>query len=135
MVTLTKGIAISAELPENKMPKVFFYEHITPPLLNNPELVNQVVQQMGSIVGIKNMRLVKPTMTGEDIGRYGLTKDSIPIAFFWLGSVNKEKYVKYTKEGRLLPSLHSPEFYPDFIPTFQTGVCSMTKTVIELMNK
>jgi len=132
--TLTTGIALSAGVPQDKLPEIEIGEATLEPVINNPGLTGSAVRHMQSILGEENLQMVGPTMTGEDFGRYGLTKEKTPIALFWLGGVNKEKYNEYTKLGKLLPSLHNPEFNPDFVTTFETGVCAMTKTVIEIMN-
>ena len=132
--TLTTGIALSAGLPENKMPDIIFPEKVTPSVYNDPELVGQSVKMMQSVLGEENLIMVEPSMGSEDFARYGLTKENIPIALFLLGSTDKNKYEEYKKNGRLLPSLHNPEFCPDFKPSFQAGVCAMSKAIIDLMN-
>jgi hippurate hydrolase len=54
---------------------------------------------------------------------------------FWLGTVSMEKYAAHLDHGEALPGLHNPEFYPDFIPTYKTGVRAMAKAAMDLFNK
>jgi len=70
-------------------------------------------------------------MGGEDFSEYGRTRDKIPICQFWLGGVRPEAI----KEGKPLPSLHSPFWAPAAEPSIKTGVTAMTAAVLELMGK
>jgi amidohydrolase len=129
LIDLTRGAAISAGLPENKMPLVVFDNSVNPPVTNNPELVMKSVKSMKNILGESKVIQVDPAMVAEDFGKYGLTEEKIPIALFWLGGVNQEKYEEHIKKGTLLPPLHNSSFAPDFDPA---GVEAMTRNVIDL---
>jgi amidohydrolase len=133
LLNITRGAAISAGLPENKLPLVKFDDADNQPVTNNPELVIRSTQFMKNILGDKNVIQVEPAMVAEDFGKYGLTEEKIPIAMFWLGGVNPDKYNDHVKNGTPLPPLHNSSFYPDFEPTFRTGVSAMTRTIIGLM--
>ena len=61
--------------------------------------------------------------------------EKVPIAMFWLGTVSQKKYDAYIDHNEALPGLHNPEFYPDFIPTYKTGVRAMAKAAIDLFNQ
>ncbi|PKP29569.1 MAG: amidohydrolase [Bacteroidetes bacterium HGW-Bacteroidetes-17] len=132
---IPKGIAISAGLPEDKWPKVEIKKEFTPPVANNPELVLSTVKSMQEILGEENVYQVNPATVGEDFGKYGRTEEKIPIALFWLGSVNRQKYDDYLNNAKVLPGLHNSAYLPDFEPTFKTGVAAMSKSVINLFNK
>ena len=133
LINITRGAAITAGLPENKMPLVLFSEGVTPPVSNNPELVMKVADSMKNILGDDKLIRVDPATVAEDFGKYGLTDEKIPIAIFWLGGVNPEKYSDHMKNGTPLTPLHNSTFTPDFVPTFKTGVAAMSKTVINLV--
>ncbi len=133
--TISHGLAISAGLPEDKMPEFLYTEHYTPPVYNDPALVNQAVTSMKSLLGEENLIMSGPTMSSEDFGRYGQTGEKVPVAIFWLGSVNIDRYREFTLQGETLPSLHNSGFYPDFFPAWQTGVCAMARTIMDLMHK
>lgn len=132
LARITRGAAISAGLPENKMPLVKFNENFTPPVANEQNLVLQTIIYMKGIIGDENVIKVDPATIAEDFGRYGRTEENIPIAMFWLGGVNRDKYTDHVEKGTILPSLHNSSFYPDFYPTFKCGVEAMTKSIIEL---
>ena len=132
IIRITKGDAVSAGLPEDKMPLVVFSNQNTPPVVNDKELVLKAVQYMREILGNENVIQVDPAMVGEDFGKYGRTDEKIPIALFWLGGVNQKKYNDHIVKGTNIPPLHNSSFVPDFIPAFKCGVAAMTKTVIDL---
>jgi amidohydrolase len=132
LIRITKGDAIAAGLPEDKMPLVEFSSQNTPPVVNDQELVLKGVKTMKEIIGNGNVIQVDPAMVGEDFGKYGRTDEKIPIALFWLGGVNQKKYNDHIVKGTNIPPLHNSSFVPDFIPAFKCGVAAMTKTVIDL---
>lgn len=132
---ITKGVAISAGLPEDKWPLVKASNQFTPPVVNNSDLVLSAIKPMKQLLGNENVVQVEPLTVGEDFGKYGLTDEHIPIALFWLGGVNKAKYEDHLENGTLLPGLHNAAFYPDFEPTFKTGAKTMALTMIQLFNE
>jgi len=132
---ISKGLAISAGLPEDKWPQVKASNQFTPPVLNNAELVQKVSTSMKQILGNENVLQVEPLTVGEDFGKYGRTEEHIPIALFWLGGVNPQKYQDHIENGTPLPGLHSAYFYPDFEPTYKTGVSAMANAMIQLFNQ
>jgi hippurate hydrolase len=132
LTNITRGAAITAGLPESKMPKVVFDNAVNPPVTNDPDLVGLCAGSMKSILGNDKVIRVDPATVAEDFGKYGLTDQKIPIALFWLGGVNPDKYADHIKNKTPLPPLHNSSFSPDFDPTFRTGVAAMTKTIIDL---
>lgn len=135
IINISRGAAIAAGLPEEKMPRVVFDPEVNPPVANDPELVLKSAGYMKSILGDKNVIQVDPATVAEDFGKYGRTEEKIPIALFWLGGVTPEKYADHIKNGTLLPSLHSSSFAPDFRAAFTTGASAMTETMIRLFGK
>lgn len=132
LIDITRGAAISAGLPESKMPLVVFDEAVNPPVTNNPALVMEGVRSMKAILGEKNVVQVDPSTVAEDFGKYGLTGEKIPIALFWLGGTDNKKYDEHVASGTSLPPLHNSSFSPDFDPAFKTGVAAMSRTIIDL---
>ncbi|MBE0676158.1 MAG: peptidase dimerization domain-containing protein, partial [Bacteroidales bacterium] len=130
---ITRGAAIAAGLPENRMPLIKIDPANNPPVANNPELVMRGAASMKNILGDANVFQIDPSTVAEDFGKYGLTEEKIPIALFWLGGVNHELYNDSLEEGAFLPPLHNSAFSPDFQPTFRGGVAAMSKTVIDLI--
>jgi hippurate hydrolase len=129
---ITKGIALSAGVPEDRLPEVVPLEGLTPPVANDEKLVNRAVNSMQEILGKDKMYKVNPNTVGEDFGKYGRTAEGVPIALFWLGGVNPEKYQDHLENGTPLPALHNAAYHPDFYPTFRGGVAAMSKTLIDL---
>ena len=131
---IAEGIAKSAGLSETLYPEVTPLGQ-TPPVVNDEKLTSDAVASFGSILGSDNVIKVDPVTAGEDFARYGRTVEKVPIAMFWLGTVNEGNYTAFLDQDIHLPGLHNPEFYPDFVPTYKTGVRAMTKAVIDLFNK
>ena len=131
---ITSGIAESAGLPEEMYPVVIPLGQ-TPPVINDGKLTRQAVSSFRAIIGPENVIEVDPVTAGEDFARYGRTEEKIPIALFWLGTVNPERYASSLDHGEELPGLHNPEYYPDFIPAYRTGVGGMVRATIDLFNK
>ena len=131
---ITRGAAITAGLPESKMPVIVYDQSDNQPVNNNPALVLNGAASMKSILGDKNVIQVDPSTVAEDFGKYGITEERVPIALFWLGGVNRQKYSDHVENGTFLPPLHNSAFAPDFKPAFSTGVAAMTRTMIDLFN-
>jgi amidohydrolase len=131
---ISNGIAESAGLPEKLYPEVSPLGQ-TPPVINDENLTLDAVASFRSVLGPDHVVEVEPVTAGEDFARYGRTDEKVPIAMFWLGTVSAESYIAYMEQDVALPGLHNPEFYPDFTPTYKTGVSAMAKATIDLFNK
>ena len=131
----SNAAAASAGLPENLMPVVEIKPDGTPAVVNNTELLKKCISSYRKIIGNENVYEVPPATVGEDFARYGRTEEQIPICLTWLGSVNVERYNSYKEEGKILPALHSPYYYPDPEPTLKTGASAMVQAIIDLMNE
>jgi hippurate hydrolase len=129
---ITKGVAAAAGVPENKLPIVTVADEYTPSTYNDPALMKRVTKTMKSILGDDKVMPKEPVMGGEDFGEYGRTSEKIPIAIFWLGTVQTERYEQSLRNGEPLPSLHSSLFAPLPEPTIKTGVMAMTAAVLDL---
>ncbi|MCZ4336847.1 M20 metallopeptidase family protein [Shewanella colwelliana] len=130
---ITKGIAMSAGLPEALMPEVFVDEtQSIPSTYNNPEQTLRVQASITKVLGSDNVFKSEPVMAGEDFGLYGLTAHQRPITLFWLGAVPPEQYEFSLKSGDALPSLHSSQFAPDYSLAVSTGVQAMSQATMDL---
>ena len=133
---ITKGIAISAGLPEELMPEVYVHDDETiPSTYNEPQLAAKVQASIETELGKHNVVIAPPVMAGEDFGLYGRTEQNVPITLFWLGAVEPAAYQASLDSGEALPSLHSSLFAPDYPLTIKTGVRAMTRTAIDLFNQ
>ncbi|MDO6679615.1 M20 family metallopeptidase [Shewanella sp. 4_MG-2023] len=132
---ITKGIAISAGLPDELMPEVYVHEdEKIPSTYNAPALAAQVKASIEAELGKDNVVLAPQVMAGEDFGLYGRTEQNIPITLFWLGAVEPSVYQASIDSGDSLPSLHSSKFAPDYPLTISTGVRAMTRAAMDLFN-
>ena len=135
IIRISGGAAISAGLPEEKMPLVKFSDQDDPPVSNDPGLVMNTVSSMRSILGQDKVIQVDPATIAEDFGKYGRTEQKIPIALFWVGAVNQVRYNDHIQNGTPLIPIHNSQFAPDFEPTFSGGVAAMSKAVIDILAK
>jgi len=133
---ISEGVALSAGVPEDKLPIVEVdEENYTPATYNDPDLTTRVVQVFESAVGLENVVEVDPVMGGEDFGQYSLPDRKIPIFLFWLGTVSAERAEAARTTGAALPSLHSSQFAPAPERTIATGVLATTSAVLDLMKR
>ncbi|QSX30601.1 amidohydrolase [Shewanella cyperi] len=133
---ITRGIAISAGLPEELMPEVLVHEDETiPSTYNEPALAARVQASIAAELGEDKVQEVPPVMAGEDFGLYGRTDAKVPITLFWLGGVTPDAYADSQAKGTSLPSLHSSKFAPDYPLTISTGVRAMTRAAIDQFNQ
>jgi len=126
---ITRGLALAAGLPEDRVPEVSVSTENAKATYNDPPLTQRLMRVFGAWFGKDAVKPRKPMMGAEDFGLYGRTKEKIPICMFWLGSVDPKR------AGEPLPSLHSPLYAPVPEPTIKMGVTAMTAAVLELLGK
>jgi hippurate hydrolase len=132
---MTRGLALAAGLPEDRLPVVSFAEEFLPSAYNDPALTRRLASVLTHTLGETNVIVRKPTMGGEDFGEYGRTEAGIPICMFGLGSVEPERVAESARTGQPLPSLHSSLYRPVPGPTIRTGVLTLTAAVLDLASK
>ena len=132
---IVRGQALSAGVPEDRLPEVKFSEDSTPATYNEPQLTRRLAVAWESWLGKTNVHLSKPTMGAEDFSQYGRTPEKIPSCIFWVGAVAPETVAESRRAGKPLPSLHSPFFAPVVEPTVKTAITAMCAAVIELTKK
>ena len=130
---ITKGIAISAGVPEERYPEVILQDGYIPPVINDLDLTNRWVHVLNESIGYENVVQVDPVMAGEDFGRYGNSEEEVPICLMWLGAVSPKNMQDHLENGTKLPPLHSPLFAPYPPTTIKTGIKSMVGIVMDLM--
>ncbi|WP_395751493.1 M20 family metallopeptidase [Prosthecobacter sp.] len=129
------GLAIAAGLPENLLPEITLIGPGTPSVHNDPALTTRVTQVWAEAFGKSSLIERKPTMAGEDFSRYTMTSDKIPIFLAWLGTVAPEKFERTKANGEILPSLHSPFYRPEPVPSVTFGVKAMTLAVLSELRR
>ena len=132
---ITRGHALAAGLPEDRLPVVTLRDDFTPALYNDPALTTKLAGVFKTWLGEDNVLSRKPVMGGEDFSEFGRTGDKIPVCMFTIGAVTPEAFKLAESTGKQLPSLHSPIFAPIPEPTIKTGIIAMTAAVLELMKK
>ncbi len=131
---ITRGMALAAGVPEDRLPTVTLHEdEFTPVVYNDPDLTDRLAAIFRTTLGPAKVFETEPVMGGEDFGRYGREEPKIPISIFWLGVVAPEKYTKSQQTGEPLPSLHSSQFAPLPEPTIKTGIKAMTAAALQLL--
>jgi hippurate hydrolase len=130
---ISRGIAITAGVPEDRMPLVQVGEP-EGATYNNPELTERVAGALRTIIGKENVLKSDPVMGSEDFGNFGLD-GQIPTSMFWLGGMDPAMVKESQRTGRPLPSNHSSLFAPVPELTLRTGVKAMTAAVLELLKR
>lgn len=132
---ISKGLAMSAGLPEDKFPKIVVRDEFTPAVYNDPPLTARITSAMKKEIGDDNVREITKVMGGEDFAQYGRTNPKVPIFLYWLGVVEPEKAAAAGRGEISLPALHSSKFAPLPEPSIRSGVTTMTTGVLELLRK
>jgi len=133
---VVRGQAISAGIPEDKLPVVHVDEReFTPATYNHPDLARRLGGTFKQLFGEKKVITRKPVMGGEDFSEYGRTADKIPICLFWLGTIEPDRVAESERTGKPLPALHSSLYRPVPEPSIKTGVTAMSAAVLELAGR
>ena len=130
---ISKGIALAAGVPEDRLPIMKVGDEYTPSTYNDPALVKRVVKSMRTALGAANVVEREPVMGAEDFGRYGRTEAKVPIAIMWLGAILPERLELSARNGQPVPSLHSSQFAPAPDVALKTGVSAMAAAVLDLL--
>ncbi len=132
ILRITEGLGRAAGMPEDKLPEVEVLDEFTPASFNDPKLAARVQANLTAKMGKERVLSLDPVMGGEDFGRFGQLEPKIPSLIFWLGAVTPEKMQNFREGYITLPSLHSPFFAPDPLPTLQTGIEAMHMSALDL---
>ncbi|KGB54603.1 amidohydrolase [Sphingopyxis sp. SE2] len=133
---IAKGEAIAAGVPEDRMPVVTVQrDEYTPATFNTPEFTEEMAAFLTTSFGGERVVKMPPVMGGEDFGRFGREDKSIKSLIVWVGGVPQAEYDAAKKEGRTLPSLHSPFWAPDAPAVISTATEALTAMTMKLMAK
>ena len=120
-------------LPEDKLPEVQVKAEYTPALWNDPQLTERAAGILRKSLGADKVVPVEKVMGGEDFARYSRIAPKIPSLMLRLGAMSQDRYDAAQRGEYLLPSLHSPLFYPDPELTIATGVKSLHDVAIDIL--
>jgi amidohydrolase len=129
---ISQGIARSAGMSEDRLPRISVRDEYTPAVYNDPDLLDRIIPVLNSTLDENSVTAVDPVMGGEDFARYGRTEERIRGVLLWLGTVNAARYQATQASGEALPGLHSSRFAPDAGPTIATGVRAMHAVLLDL---
>nr|WP_324071014.1 amidohydrolase [Sphingopyxis sp.] len=133
---IAKGEAIAAGMPDDKMPVVSVDKNeYTPSTFNTPEFTEEMATYLKTSFGNDRVVQMPPVMGGEDFSRFGREDKSIKSLIVWVGGVPQAEYDAAKKEGRTLPSLHSPFWAPDAPAVISTATEALTAMTMKLMAK
>jgi amidohydrolase len=133
---IARGEAIAAGMPEDRMPVVSIEEkEFTPSTFNTPDFTLEMGAFLKERFGEARVRQVPAVMGGEDFGQFVRADPSIKSLIFWVGGVRQAEYDASVKEGKQLPSLHSPFWAPDAPVVIATATDAMTAMTLRLMKK
>ncbi|MCL6698254.1 amidohydrolase [Sphingomonas sp. NSE70-1] len=133
---IARGEAISAGVPDDKMPVVTIREdQHTPATLNSEKFANRTLELFTSHFGANRTTVLQPFMVGEDVGRYWLNDPSVEGTLFWIGGVPQAKWDAAGGDTTKLPSLHSPFWAPDAEVVISTATEAMSLAALEVLKK
>jgi amidohydrolase len=133
---IAKGEAIAAGMPDDKMPVVTVQkDEYTPATFNTPEFTEEMAAYLKTSFGNDRVVQMPPVMGGEDFSRFGREDKSIKSLIVWVGGVPQAEYDAAKKQGRTLPSLHSPFWAPDAPAVISTATEALTAMAMKLMAK
>ncbi len=125
-------------------PEITAFEH-APVLNNDAQTTARVAAAHRAFFGAENTLDIPGVQTAsEDFGALGLAgpdhfpPPNIPYCFWSFGATNPQTWAQTQGETALeklahLPSLHSPFFAPDPLPTLRTSIAALTVAALEFL--
>ena len=133
---IARGEAISAGVPDDRMPVVTLREgQFTPATANSEEFAKHTLALFADHFGAGRTTVLQPFMVGEDVGRYWLNDPTVQGTLFWIGGVPQSKWDEAKGDTTKLPSLHSPFWAPDAPTVIATGIEAMTVATLDVLKK
>jgi amidohydrolase len=133
---IAKGEAIAAGMPDDKLPIVTVEDQFTPATFNSEPLTGRLIARFRERFGADRVRQVPATMAGEDFSRYRLADPGgVQSLLFWVGAIPQAKWDAAKGDLGELPTLHSPLWAPDPVPTISTAVEAMTTAALDVLAK
>ena len=133
---ITRGEAIAAGLPEDRMPVVTIREaEYTPATFNTEALSKRALELFTENFGAQRVMKVPAVMGGEDFSRYYLADNSIQSLIFWVGGTPRDQYQVAGGDASKLPSLHSPFWAPEAEAVIATATEALTLAALDVLKK
>ena len=133
---ITRGEAIAAGLPEDRMPVVTIREaEYTPATFNTEALSKRALELFTENFGAQRVMKVPAVMGGEDFSHYYLADNSIQSLIFWVGGTPRDQYQAAGGDASKLPSLHSPFWAPEAEAVIATATEALTLAALDVLKK
>ncbi len=134
---IAKGEAIAADIPADRMPVVSVQkDEYTPATFNTVDFTEEMAAYLTTSFGSDRVVKMPPVMGGEDFSRYSRDEHKdVKSLIVWVGGVPQAEYDAAKKDGRTLPSLHSPFWAPDAPVVISTATEALTAMTMKLMPK
>ena len=132
---IARGEAIAAGIPDDRMPLVTVKDEFTPSTFNPPAFAEQMAGLLKGHFEQGRVIEAKPSMGGEDFGRYYRADKSINSFIFWVGGVPTDQMAKAAKGEISLPSLHSPFWAPEADKVIATASEAMTVLALNILKR
>ena len=134
---IAKGEAIAAGVPEDRMPVVSVQkDEYTPATFNTVDFTEEMAAFLATSFGSERVIKMPPVMGGEDFSRYSRDENKdVKSLIIWVGGVPQAEYDAAKKDGRTLPSLHSPFWAPEADKVISTATEALTAMTMKLMPK
>jgi hippurate hydrolase len=132
---IARGEAISAGVPEDRMPVVSVEKDYSPATFNTPDFAESMARVFRRHFGDAKVVRVPASMGGEDFSQYYRADRSIRSLIFWVGGVPADKLKTARETGASLPSLHSPYWAPEAETVIATGARALTVAALDILQK
>jgi len=132
---IAKGEAIAAGIPDDKMPVVLVKDEFTPSTYNPPAFANRMADVLKAHFPAGTVSETRPSMAGEDFGRYYRADKSIESFIFWVGGVPAEQMAKAAAGEISLPTLHSPFWAPQADKVIATASEAMAVLAMNILKR
>lgn len=132
---ISRGEAIAAGMPEDKMPVVSVKDEFTPSTFNPPEFAEQMAGLLKNHFPDGRVIKTSAVMGGEDFSRFYRADKTINSFIFWVGGVPADKLAAAQAGQTSLPSLHSPFWAPEADKVIATASEAMTMLALDILKK
>lgn len=131
---IARGEAIAAGMPEDRMPVMTVREPYTRATFNTPDFAREIVADLKERMGEAKVQSTEPVMGGEDFGEFRRADEArIKSAILWVGGRPASEFEAAKREGRTLPSLHSPFWAPEADKVIASASEALTLSAMRLM--
>lgn len=131
---VSKGVAISAGVPEDKLPTRTMKGSAVP-LVNDAALSAAIDPALRLLLGDTMVVNNFPAVTGSEDFQEVMVAADVPYVFLLIGVAPMEQYVAAVKAGRMAPySNHNPDFFVH-LPAVALGAKVNALSVLSLLAK